>query len=117
MWTGFIVAMFILLSYHCHPSWFYDVPQKYVTLLAFTLALGTMCMYATMRIRQSTLLLAVVFTGVITVFLCLYVHFSSHDFTTMGAALGSFLWLLLIFGILQIWFHDRILQLVYAGAC
>ena len=116
LWLSFMVAMFLLLSYHCHPSWFYDVPQKYLTLTTFTASMGTMTMYGTMKIQQSTLLLGVGLVAAITLFLLMYVHWSSQDFTVMGGALGSFLWLLLIFGLLQIWFHDRILQLVYASA-
>lgn len=116
MWAGFIVSLFIVLSYYCHPAWYHEYPQKYVTLVMFALSIGTMCMYATMRLQKSTVLLAVGLTASITVFLCAYVHVSKRDFTTMGGALGSFLWLLIMFGFLQIWFHDRILELLVASA-
>ena len=115
-WVATIIAFFIILAYMCHPSIYHHHPQKYVTLLVFAAAMGTLCMYATLQYQAHTVLLAAGLTLCSTAGLALYAHRTRRDFTMMGAGLSTALLLLLAVGLLQIWFPDQLLQtLVAAG--
>ena len=115
MWSAVIVSFAVLLSFFCHPSLMYHVPQKYIVLGVFGASNGVLCMYATMQYTTASVLMVTGLTASVTLVLCIYAATTKRDFTTMGGALYTFLWLLIAFGILQIWFHDRILQLLVAS--
>jgi protein lifeguard len=114
-WVATIFAFATILGYICHPSIYHHHPQKYVTLLVFAAAMGTMCMYATLQYSASSVLLAAGLTLTVTVGLCAYAHRTSTDFTMMGGGLSSALLLLLVVGLLQIWFRDQLLQTLLAA--
>jgi len=113
-WLAMIAALFIIMAYLCHPS-LYHHPQKYLTLLTFAGAIGTLCMYATLQYRASTVVLAAGLTLCCTAGLALYAHRTQRDFTAMGAGLSSALLLLLLVGLLQIWYRDQLLQTLAAA--
>lgn len=115
MWAAVIVSFAILLSFFCHPSLLYHVPQKYIVLGVFGASNGVLCMYVTMQYTTASVLMVAGLAASVTLVLCAYAYFTKRDFTTMGGALSSLLWLLIAFGFLQIWFHDRILQLLVAS--
>ena len=113
LWFSVIASFAILISFFCFPSMLYHSPQKYFTLVLFGASVSTMCMYSTIQYKVASVLLVAGITASVTVVLCLYAKYTKHDFTSMGSALCVFLWILIVFGLLQIWFHDQILQLVY----
>ena len=113
LWLSIISSFAILISFFCFPSIFYHSPQKYFSLLLFGASLSTMCMYATIQYKVSSVLLVAGLTASSTSVLCIYAKNTKHDFTSMGGVLSVFLWILIAFGILQIWFHDQILQTLY----
>ena len=113
-YAAVIVSFAIVLSFFCKPSMLYDVPTKYVVLLVFGAAMGVMCMYATIQYTVASVLLAAGLTASNTIVLGLYARYTKRDFTMAGGALTSCLWMLILFGFLQIWFHDRVLQLLVA---
>ena len=113
-YVAIITSFAITVSFFCSPALLYHVPIKYVTLVVFGAAMGVMCMYATLQYTVASVLLAAGLTAANTLALTLYARTSKRDFTAAGGALLCSLWMLLLFGLLQIWFHDHVLQLLVA---
>ena len=111
-----IVSFAIVLSFFCFKSLLYEVPHKYVTLVIFGIAIGIQCMYATLYYTASSVLMVAGLTASAILVLSVYALKTSRDFTGYAPALAAAVWLLIAFGLLQIWFHDRILELLVASA-
>ena len=114
-WVATIFAFFLIFAYVCHPQIYHHHPQKYITLLTFAASIGTICMYATLQYSASAVMLAAGMTLAITAGLCTYAHCTDRDFTVMGAGLSSALLLLIVVGLLQVWFRDQLLQTLLAA--
>ena len=110
-----IVSFAIVLSFFCFKSLLYEVPHKYVTLVIFGIAIGIQCMYATLYYTVSSVLMVAGLTASATLVLSVYAMKTSRDFTGYAPALAAAVWLLIAFGLLQIWFHDRVLQVLVAS--
>ena len=111
-YASIIVSFAILLSFFCSPVLLHHTPHKYISLVVFGAAIGVQCMYATLQYTVNSVLLVAGLTASTTLVLALYARYTTRDFTACGAGLSAALWLLIAFGLLQIWFHDRALQIL-----
>ena len=109
------VSFAIVLSYFCSSSMLHRFPHKYVGLVVFGAAIGVQCMYATLQYTASSVLMVAGITASAALVLAIYASRTSADLTGWGPCLGAALWVLIAFGFLQIWFHDRVLQVLYGS--
>ncbi|KAL9960282.1 hypothetical protein ACROYT_G033726 [Oculina patagonica] len=91
-------------------------PTNMYLLLAFTLAeaytVGTLVTFY----DQALVLEAFVLTVATTMALTMYTLQSKKDYSSWGAGLFSLLWILILAGFLQFFFHSETFELVYAIA-
>ena len=111
-YASVILSFSIIFSFFCSPVLLYHVPQKYISLVVFAASIGVQCMYATFQYTTNSIILVAGLTASTTLVLALYARYTTRDFTACGGSLMAALWLLIAFGFLQIWFHDRALQIL-----
>ncbi|CAL8134988.1 unnamed protein product [Orchesella dallaii] len=115
-YAAMALTLVTMLAMACCESVRRKAPQNFICLAVFTLAEGFVLGTAASTYSQSTVLLAVGITAVITLSLTLFSFQTKWDFTAHGGILFVAGIVLFIFGILMIFLRNTfpILHLVYA---
>lgn len=91
-------------------------PHNYILLGVFTVAESYMVGTATMAYDTSTVLQAIIITGVLTAGLVLYAFQTKYDFTTQGGVLFCALITLICFSFIAIFLpQSKLMHLVFAS--
>lgn len=113
--VAFIVAFAVLIAMACVESLRRKTPLNYIMLSIFTLAESYVVACSTARFNPADVLLAVIVTTVVCVGLTIFAFQTKWDFTVMGGMLFVCLLLLMLFGIIAMFFPGRIVMLVYSS--
>jgi hypothetical protein len=115
MWLSLALSFTFMIIFACFPSLMRTYPWNYAILFLFTategLFIGLICATYTV---ESVLLAVVTVTGV-ALALTLFAFQTKYDFTGWGPYLMVASIVLLVFGLVLIFFRDNISQKVYAG--
>lgn len=114
-WVAFIVMIVCMISMACCESVRRTTPTNYIFLGIFTASMSFMLGLVTSRYRANEVLMAVGITAVVCLALTLFAFQTKWDFTVMGGMLLVALVVLMLFGILCMFFRSQTLQLVYAS--
>jgi len=90
-------------------------PHNFILLGVFTLAESFLVGAATCQYDTDIVLLALGITVVLTVTLITYAFQTKYDFTTLGGILLCSLVTLMLFGFVTIFYHGKIMNLVYSS--
>lgn len=115
MIVALIVSVAVLLAMACVEPLRRKTPLNYILLSIFTLAESYLVACSTARFDPGDVLLAVVVTTVVCVGLTIFAFQTKWDFTVMGGILFVCLLLLLLFGLVAMFFPGRIIMLVYSS--
>lgn len=84
-------------------------------LFIFTIAEGFLLGVSASYYQQDAVLMAVGITAAVCLALTLFAFQTKYDFTMMGGILLVAVIILMVFGIVAIFVHNKIVQLVYAS--
>ncbi|XP_050300697.1 protein lifeguard 1 isoform X3 [Anthonomus grandis grandis] len=90
-------------------------PMNYIVLFIFTIAEGFLLGVSASTYDQDAVIMAAGITTVVCLALTLFAFQTKYDFTMMGGILLVAVVVLFMFGILAIFIHNKIFQLVYAS--
>ncbi|XP_074032653.1 protein lifeguard 1 isoform X3 [Leptinotarsa decemlineata] len=90
-------------------------PMNFIFLLIFTVAESFMLATAASTYKADAVAMAVGITAAVCFGLTLFAFQTKWDFTMMGGILFVAVLILFIFGIVAIFFHNKIVQMVYAS--
>ncbi|XP_030766158.1 protein lifeguard 1-like isoform X3 [Sitophilus oryzae] len=115
----FIIALVVMLvamiTLACCGEVRRKAPVNYVMLFIFTIAEGFLLGVSASTYAPDAVLMAVGITAVVCLALTLFAFQTKYDFTMMGGILLVAVIILLVFGIVAIFVHSRIVNLVYAS--
>eukprot|EP00123_Amoebidium_parasiticum_P009041 comp19185_c0_seq1/m.21892 comp19185_c0_seq1/g.21892 ORF comp19185_c0_seq1/g.21892 comp19185_c0_seq1/m.21892 type:complete len:304 (-) comp19185_c0_seq1:494-1405(-) len=114
-WTAWGVGFGTVLALACCQDLSRKTPTNYILLTVFTIAesfmVGTVCTFY----NSQEVLIALGITCVVTLSLSLFACQTKYDFTGMAVYLWAACWVLMSFGILSLFFHNRIVNMVYSA--
>uniref|UniRef100_A0AAR5PNN6 Uncharacterized protein n=1 Tax=Dendroctonus ponderosae TaxID=77166 RepID=A0AAR5PNN6_DENPD len=115
----FIVALVVMIvamiTLACCGEVRRKAPINYVMLFIFTIAEGFLLGVSASTYKQDAVLMAVGITTAVCLALTLFAFQTKYDFTMMGGVLLVAVIILLVFGIVAMFVHNKIVQLVYAS--
>ena len=116
-WITLITALLCLIIPIFKPSLYQKVPTNYIILTIFTLSYSWWIALYTIFFTPSSVLLAVFLTLITVLLITIYAFRSKKDYTVYGGVLFTALNLLLICGILLIFFKIELLYVIeiYGG--
>lgn len=109
---GIIMLMVIMC---CNGDCLKNYPQNYIFLSLFTIFMTYLLAYATARYNTKFLILAIGITLSITISLTIFACQTKYDFTGCGPYLLSFLWGLILIGIINCFLENSVLLTIQAG--
>ncbi|XP_014271228.1 protein lifeguard 1 isoform X1 [Halyomorpha halys] len=114
-WISLILMFVCLLSMACCGEVRRKAPMNFIFLSVFTLAESFLLGCATATFKKEEVFLAVLICTVVTLGLTLFAFQTKIDFTMMGGVLFVAALILMIFGIITIFWHGKIITLIYAS--
>ncbi|XP_077290207.1 protein lifeguard 1-like isoform X4 [Arctopsyche grandis] len=114
-WIALVVMIVTLISMACCSSVRRKAPMNLIFLTLFTLAEAFMLAMASSTYQSTEVLLAVGITAAVCLALTLFAFQTKWDFTKLGGFLLVGMVVLLLFGIIAIFFRGKIITLVYAS--
>lgn len=115
----FIVALIIMIvamiTLACCGEIRRKAPINFIMLFIFTIAEGFLLGVSASTYKQDAVLMAVGITAAVCLALTLFAFQTKYDFTMMGGVLLVAVIILMVFGIVAIFVHNKIVQLVYAS--
>ncbi|KAF7273532.1 protein lifeguard 1-like isoform X2 [Rhynchophorus ferrugineus] len=115
----FIVALVVMIvamiTLACCGEVRRKAPINYIMLFIFTIAEGFLLGVSASTYKRDEVLMAVGITAAVCLALTLFAFQTKYDFTMMGGILLVATIILLVFGIVAIFVHNKIVQLVYAS--
>lgn len=114
-WICFAATIILLISMICCTNVRRKAPMNFVFLFLFTIAEGFLLATAASMYSSEEVLLAVGITSAVCLALTLFAFQTKFDFTAMGSILFVAMVVFLIFGIIAIIWHGKIMTLVYAS--
>ncbi|XP_055637503.1 protein lifeguard 2-like [Toxorhynchites rutilus septentrionalis] len=116
IWVALGTSFATLLIIVCCGQVRRKVPMNYIFLLLFTLAMSFVLGVTTASFNLQEIMLAVAITAAVCLGLTLFAFQTKWDFTVMGGILVVALIVLVLFGIIAMFFPNRILTIVYSSA-
>ena len=110
--AGIIILMVVLC---CNPNCLKKYPQNYIYLSLFTIFMTYLLAIATARYNTKSLILAIGITLAITISLTIFACQTKYDFTGYGPYLLSFLWALILIGLINCFLANSVLMTIQAG--
>ncbi|CAG0883259.1 unnamed protein product [Cyprideis torosa] len=114
-WISFALVFGCMIALSCCGDLRRKTPHNYICLFIFTLCEGFMLGSVSSYFKSEEVVLAVGICAIVSLALTLFAFQTKWDFTLMGGMLFVGLIILLIFGIFTIFFHSRIVVLIYAS--
>uniref|UniRef100_A0A8D7ZXT3 Protein lifeguard 1 n=4 Tax=Culex pipiens TaxID=7175 RepID=A0A8D7ZXT3_CULPI len=114
-WIAFGVMLVTLISMACCGSVRRKAPMNFIFLTLFTLAQSFLLGITTARFSSQEVLLAVGITAAVCLGLTLFAFQTKWDFTVMGGVLFVAVIILMLFGIIAIFFPGKTITIVYAS--
>lgn len=115
----FIVALVVMIvamiTLACCGEVRRKAPINFIMLFIFTIAEGFLLGVSASYYQQDAVLMAVGITAAVCLALTLFAFQTKYDFTMMGGILLVAVIILMVFGIVAIFVHNKIVQLVYAS--
>ena len=112
-WVFLGISILTLIILCCVKNVANKVPQNYICMLIFTMAESYIIGFCCCRYSPTTVLIAASMTAMLVLGLTAYACLTKTDFTTIRGIMFVFLIALIIFGIFAIFFHSRILIVIY----
>lgn len=113
--VALVVVLVSMLTLACCGEVRRKSPTNYILLALFTLAESFMLGVSSAAYEAIEVLMAVGITAAVCLALTLFAFQTKYDFTMCGGFLLVSVVILLIFGIVAIFVHNRIVSLVYAS--
>ncbi|XP_058830969.1 protein lifeguard 1-like isoform X4 [Topomyia yanbarensis] len=114
-WIALGVMIVTLLSMACCDSVRRKTPMNFIFLAIFTLAQSFLLGVTTAKFSSQEVLLAVGITAAVCLGLTLFAFQTKWDFTVMGGVLFVAVIILMLFGIIAIFFPGKTITIVYAS--
>lgn len=114
-WIAIIVLFVTLIAMSCCETVRRKSPMNFIFLGLFTLAQSFMMGLMSTRFTGYEVMLAVGITAVVCLSLTIFAFQTKWDFTVMGGVLMVALVILLLFGIIAMFFPGKTVSLVYAS--
>ncbi|XP_055627125.1 protein lifeguard 1 isoform X3 [Toxorhynchites rutilus septentrionalis] len=114
-WIALGVMIVTLISMACCGSVRRKAPMNFIFLALFTLAQSFLLGITSAKFRSNEVMLAVGITAAVCLGLTLFAFQSKWDFTVMGGVLFVAMIVLLLFGIIAIFFPGKTITIVYAS--
>ncbi|XP_024936950.1 protein lifeguard 1 isoform X2 [Cephus cinctus] len=114
-WISLVMTLVLLICMACCTSVRRKPPMNFIFLFLFTLAEGIVLATAASMYEADGVLLAVGITAAVCLGLTIFAFQTKWDFTVLHGALFVAVIILLMFGILTIFIHGKIMTLVYAS--
>lgn len=114
-WGALVLSLVCLIALSCCGSLRRRHPHNLIFLGVFTVCEGFVLGCASARFTKDEIMMAVGICVAVTFALTLFAFQTKIDFTMMGGFLFVGLIVLMLFGFLTIFFHDRILNIVYSS--
>ncbi|KAI5694595.1 hypothetical protein M8J75_001818 [Diaphorina citri] len=114
-WIAFIAMFVTLICITCCESVRRSSPMNVIFLGIFTLAESFLLGVISSRYNAEYVFYAAVITCVICLALTIFAFQTKIDFTMMGGVLFVCVIVLMIFGIVMIFFHGKVMTLIYAS--
>lgn len=116
LWIIAIILTFgIIIAMACSESLRRTAPTNFIMLALFTIAQSWLVGMAVTRFRSDEVLLAVGITAAVCFGLTLFAFQTKWDFTVMGGILFVALIILLLFGLISMFFPGKTIKLIYAS--
>lgn len=110
-----IIIVVALITLACCGEVRRKAPINFIFLILFTFAEAFVLAVSSSTYQKEEVLMAVGITAAVCLGLTLFAFQTKWDFTMMGGILFVAVIILFIFGIVAIFVHNRIVQLVYAS--
>uniref|UniRef100_A0A0A9YAB7 Protein lifeguard 1 n=3 Tax=Lygus hesperus TaxID=30085 RepID=A0A0A9YAB7_LYGHE len=114
-WISLVVMFVCLITMACCGDVRRKAPMNFVFLGLFTLAESFLLGCATINFRSNEVLLAVGICAVVTLGLTIFAFQTKIDFTMMGGVLFAATLILMVFGIVLMFWKGQIATLIYAS--
>lgn len=115
-WTAFGLSLGLVLLLSCWEQARRQHPLNLIVLFAFTACESVLVATISSMYNTNVVLIAASLTVGITLCLSLYAMQTKHDFTTAGGVFFSLLFALVGAGIISMFFHSRVLDIIVSGA-
>lgn len=115
MWIALIVLVVVLLAMACCENVRRKAPANFICLGIFTLAQSFMLGLTAATYHSQEVMLAVGITAAVCLGLTLFAFQTKWDFTVMGGILFVAVIILMLFGIIAMFFPGKTITLVYAS--
>ncbi|XP_053666177.1 protein lifeguard 1-like [Anopheles marshallii] len=115
-WIALGVMIVTLISMACCGDVRRKAPMNFIFLTLFTLAQSFLLGITTAKFSSQEVMLAVGITAAVCLGLTLFAFQTKWDFTVMGGVLFVAVLILMLFGLIAIFFPGKTITLVYASA-
>lgn len=113
-WFAWVGALVVMIVIACCENARRNFPLNFILLGLFTLFESFLLGVVSAHYRVNEVLLAMGIVSVVTLAITIFALQTKYDFTMMGGCLFVALIVLIIFGFLTIFFHSKIVRLIYA---
>lgn len=113
-WLAWIVTIVLMITIACCEQPRRSYPCNFILLALFTLAESYLMGVISAFYKINEVLLAMGIVAVVSLAITIFAFQTKIDFTMMGGCLFVAVIVLLCFGILTIFFHSKIVRLIYA---
>lgn len=114
-WICFIATIVLIICMACCTSVRRKAPMNFIFLFLFTIAEGFLLATAASTYNSEEVLLAAGITAAVCLALTIFAFQTKIDFTGLHSILFVALFIFVIFGILTIFWHGKVITLVYAS--
>lgn len=114
-WVSLIVMFVTLITMACCGDVRRKAPMNFIFLAIFTVAQSFLLGCATATFKKEEVFLALLICTVVTLGLTLFAFQTKIDFTMMGGVLFAATLILMVFGIIVMFWHGKVITLVYAS--
>ncbi|XP_065664964.1 protein lifeguard 1 isoform X4 [Hydra vulgaris] len=113
-WMAWIATIVLMIAIACCENVRRTFPMNFIMLSLFTLCESYLIGVVSAHYNVNEVLLAMGIVAVVSLAITIFAFQTKYDFTMMGGFLLVLVIVLLCFGIFTIFFHSKIVRLVYA---
>ncbi|XP_011692800.1 PREDICTED: protein lifeguard 1-like, partial [Wasmannia auropunctata] len=114
-WIAFVITIVLIICMSCCTNVRRKAPMNFIFLFLFTFAEAFLLSMAASTYNSKEVMLAVAITAVVCLGLTIFAFQTKIDFTGLHSVLFVAVLILLIFGIIAIFWHGKIMTIVYAA--
>ncbi|XP_058837019.1 protein lifeguard 2-like [Topomyia yanbarensis] len=114
-WVALGIMLITLISMACCSSVRRQTPVNYIFLILFTIAESFLLGVTAAHFSSEEVLFAICITAIVCFGLTMFAFQTKCDFTVLGGVLFVAILILLLFGIISIFFPGKTITLVYAS--